>query len=380
MRIVHLCLSCFYIDGAGYQENYLVRQHVRDGHEVLVIASTETFDERGGLVYAEPSAYVGLDGANVIRLPYSKWFPHGLAKKLRIHPNVYKLLKDAQPDAILYHGSSGNEIVTVAKYVRDYPKVLLYTDSHADNNNSARGFISRYFLHGLFYRSRLNRALPQIRKILCVSVEAMDFLSKLYGVDEKHLEFFPLGGFVLEEQDIVRRRSQTRAELGFNEDMCVFIQTGKMTARKKLVQTLGVFSRLPGENLRFLVVGLLGEDTREEVASLIEADPRVKFLGWKSPEDLDNLLCAADAYVQPGSQSATMQNALCCGCPVIIDNVRSHQPYLSSGAILVEDENTLSEAFMRAMQWNRSEKRGQALVFARKHLDYVQLSKRVTQE
>ena len=75
MKILHLCLSCFYIDDAGYQENQLVRQHVRDGHEVLVIASTETFDGRGGLTYTEPKTYTGSDGARVIRIPYVRWLP-----------------------------------------------------------------------------------------------------------------------------------------------------------------------------------------------------------------------------------------------------------------------------------------------------------------
>ena len=41
MKIIHLCLSCFYIDNYRYQENELVREHVTDGHEVLVVASTD---------------------------------------------------------------------------------------------------------------------------------------------------------------------------------------------------------------------------------------------------------------------------------------------------------------------------------------------------
>ena len=64
MRILHLCLSAFYIDEAGYQENHLVQQHVKDGHEVLVIASTETFDGKGGLNCKGGSIWV--DGAKVI--------------------------------------------------------------------------------------------------------------------------------------------------------------------------------------------------------------------------------------------------------------------------------------------------------------------------
>jgi hypothetical protein len=44
MKIVHMCLSCFYIDGYFYQENEIIRQNVDDGHDVVVIASTESYD------------------------------------------------------------------------------------------------------------------------------------------------------------------------------------------------------------------------------------------------------------------------------------------------------------------------------------------------
>ena len=94
MRVLHLCLSCFYIDDAGYQENQLVRQHVDDGHDVLVIASTEVFDGKGGLTFAKPGSYLGSDGARVIRLPYTKCLPHKIGWKLRIHAGVYKLIEE----------------------------------------------------------------------------------------------------------------------------------------------------------------------------------------------------------------------------------------------------------------------------------------------
>lgn len=379
MKILHMCLSNFYIDDAGYQENYLVRQHVRDGHEVLVIASTETFNGRGGYSYTDAKTYIGSDGARVIRIPYSSWLPRRLAKKLRIHPGVYDLVADFQPEAILFHGSSGNEVVSVARYVRNHPNVIFYTDSHADRNNSARGFVSRNILHRLFYRFRLHQALPQIKKVLCVSVEAVDFLSDIYGVPGEKLEFFPLGGELLCEEEIREKRSLTRAALETSEDTFIFIQSGKMAKRKKLASSLRAFAQLSGENLRFWVVGLLVEEIRDEVLPLIKADPRVVFLGWKSPEELTDLLCAADAYVQPGSQSATMQNALCCGCPVILEDVPAHQPYRAAGAVLVNGEQALLEALAGATRWSSSEKQAQALAFAREQLDYRRLGQRVLQ-
>ena len=43
MKILHCCLAAFYIDNYGYQENILPKIHQIHGHEVKIVASTETF-------------------------------------------------------------------------------------------------------------------------------------------------------------------------------------------------------------------------------------------------------------------------------------------------------------------------------------------------
>lgn len=354
----------------------MVRQHVMAGHDVQVIASTEVFDGKGGLTYTASADYIGSDGARVLRIPYAGWLPHKIMRKLRIHTGVYDLISEFAPNAILFHGATGNEIVTVARYARDNPDVLFYVDSHEDFHNSAKTFVSKRILHGLFYRHRLRAALPNIRKILCVNIDAMDYLKELHSVTEDKLEFYPLGGFVLPEDEIARNRVALRAEKGINADAFVFLQSGKMTPAKHLALSLRTFADLPGENLRFWITGLLAESVREEVEALIAADSRVSFLGWQSPEDLNRILCAVDAYVQPGTQSATMQNALCCGCPVILNQYRGHDPYRAAGAVVVERDK-FPGAMADALTWDSAEKRTQALEFARCHLDYKRLADRI---
>ena len=377
MRVLHLCLSCFYIDDAGYQENQLVRQHVDDGHDVLVIASTEVFDGKGGLTFAKPGSYLGSDGARVIRLPYTKCLPHKIGWKLRIHAGVYKLIEEFEPAAILFHGCAGNEIVTTAKYVANHPDVLFYVDAHEDMSNSARGFVSKHILHRMFYRNRLQTALPKIRKILCVNVESMEFVSAFYGVSEDQLEFYPLGGRVIDESEIYERRVRIRSQHKLTNDTFVFFQSGKMDLRKKLGESLSAFSKLEGDNLRFWITGLLTEEVEQDLLARIEADSRINFFGWKAPEELSDMLCGADVYLQPGTASATMQHALCCGCPVIINKLRGHKPYISSGAILVSNQAMLLSAMRNAVTWCRAEMQVKALDFAKATLDYRELSKRI---
>ena len=73
MKILHLCFSAFYIDGYNYQENVLPRINKEDGHEVYILASTETFADNTHAGYLEPSEYVTEYGSPSSVCPMSKW-------------------------------------------------------------------------------------------------------------------------------------------------------------------------------------------------------------------------------------------------------------------------------------------------------------------
>ena len=72
MKILHLCLACFYIDNYTYQENILPRINHEDGHDVRILASTETYVDNAHLGYVEPAEYVTEYGVPIKRLPYVK--------------------------------------------------------------------------------------------------------------------------------------------------------------------------------------------------------------------------------------------------------------------------------------------------------------------
>lgn len=376
MKIAHICLSCFYIDGRSYQENELVRQHISDGHEVFVIASTETHDENGEMAYLDPCTYVGQEGCRVIRLPYRGW-PPAVARKLRIHSGVYRILADFQPDAILFHGACGWEVITVARYVRDNPGTIFYIDSHEDWNNSARNWFSRELLHKIYYRYCLSRSLDVVRSILCVSMEIMDFVKNVYKIPQSRLEYFPLGGYPVPLEEYHLRRSRARSSLGFSEDSVVFIQSGKQTVRKKLGDSLRAFLKYKPVNSKFIIVGTLHPEIAEESNNLIESDPDIIFLGWKNVEDLTDLLCGADVYLQPGTQSVTMQHSLCCHCAVILDHTPAHYFYVHENGWLINDELTLEKIFNGIENSDLSSMKNNSYEFAKLNLSYKTLSRRV---
>lgn len=382
MKIVHLCLSCFYIDGYSYQENELVAQNVKDGHDVVVIASTETFGADRQLTYIDAGEYMGSDGARVIRIPYSRFLPEKIMRKLRIHPGVYDILRAEAPDVILFHGLCGWELLTVARYKSRNPGVKIYADSHEDFNNSARNFLSKYFLHLLYYKNILKFSLKYLEKILCISQESIIFVRDFYGVRSNILEFYPLGGEVFDDEKYKSIRSKTRILYGVNDVDVLFVQSGKMDRIKKVIESLKCFSKLEGDHYKFIIVGSLQEDIKSDALRLIEKDSRVQFVGWKSTDELRSLLCAADIYVQPGSQSATMQMSICCRCAVILDDVLSHQPFVNGNGWLVGKKISLDDAFLGASSCSREKLLGMENFsddIAKRMLDYKSLAKRIYQ-
>lgn len=353
MRILHLCLSNFYIDNALYQENELVREHVSLGHEVRVLASTETISDTGQITYIAPGEYLGSDGALVQRLAYRRLLHRKIMRKLRMHPGVLSKITDFSPNVIVFHGTCGWEILAARKYADRNPNVRLWVDSHEDANNSARSFLSRELLHRRYYGPILRRALGTDGRVLCISLETMDFVHDTYGVPIERLDFFPLGGRPLDDPTYAMQRARKRAELGLSDDHLMFFQSGKFGRLKRLRATLDAFLKTPDPSFRLFLSGVVTEDA-DEIHRLVSLDPRIAFLGWSNPGEMVGLLAATDVYLQPGSQSVTMQNSMCQRCAVVIDDVKSHRPFIDGNGYLTK-AGTDMEQILRHTSSHRDE-------------------------
>ena len=348
MKILHLCLANFYIDAYNYQENILPRINREDGHEVLILASTETFENNLRLGYVEPSAYVTEYGVPIKRLPYVKIGTHFMSIKLRKYPHLYEEISAFAPDVILSHGLSYWSVLDVIHYKKDHPEVKLYADTHTAAYNSGTKWLSLHVLHRGLYRYLTQKALPYLEKYFYIGEGERQFSIQNYGVPESLMEFYPLGGMLLPEEEYQAVCAKRRAELGLAEDELLLIHTGKLAALKRTDELLRAFAAVPELNARLAVIGSIPEERKALLLPLMEADKRVIYLGWKSGEEIQEYLCACDLYCQPGSVSATMQNAICRNCPLLL---YPHESYLKDydwGNIYwVETEADMAEAFRR---------------------------------
>lgn len=341
MRILHCCLACFYIDNYNYQENILPRINKEDGHDVLIVASTQTFIDNKTLGYTEPKEYMTEFGVPIIRVPYHNIINQFVSSKIRSFIGVYDIINRFKPDVILYHGVGGWELLTVAKYVKNNPNVKLYLDSHEDFHNSGTKLISRVIQYKLFNRSIVKKVLPFTNKILFVAYESRNFLKKMYRIPDNIMEYYPLGGNIFEDYIRYARRKHMRDELQIGEDDILLVHSGKMDKLKRTDVLLKAFNQVPDRRLKLILIGSMDEDVKDNLETLMSLNDRIKFLGWKSVDELMSYLCACDLYVQPGGQSATMQNSLCCGTAVAIYPHESHKYLLHNNAFYIESVNDI---------------------------------------
>ena len=347
MKVVFIGLNCAYTPGLTYQDNMLNAQLLADGHSVTYISNPEKF-VNGEIVETGAEDTVLPDGLHLIRLPYVKLGPDIVTKKIRAFRGVYDILERENPDLIFCHNLQYWSIRDVIRYKKAHPAVKLYADTHTDYYTSATNWLSLHILHRVFYRYLVRKALPYLEKYFCISDECRRFSIENYGVPEELMEFYPLGGILPTEEAYQAHRAARRAELGIKPDELLLVHAGKLEPQKKTDALLRAFAAVPELKARLAVIGSIPEENKAELLAQMDADPRVTYLGWKSGDDLQEYLCAADLYCQPGKVSAIMQNAVCCRCPVMLYPHPGYVKDYDYGNILwVKNEDDMIREFQK---------------------------------
>lgn len=317
MKIVHIGLASYYTDGMAYQDNQLVEQNVRDGHEVVYISNAQKYAS-GEIVDVGYEDTVLPCGARLIRLPYVKIINGFVAEKVRKVRGLYQLLCELKPDVILSHDLCYWSVLDVIRYKKEHSELKLYADTHTNYGNSGRNWLSLHVLHRVYYRWLANKAMPYIETYFYTNSNGKRFSIDNYGLPENVMEFYPLGGNVPDRADYNVVRQSKREQLNLKLDELLLIHSGKLDEAKRTEELLKAFEAVPQLKAKLIIIGSMPDNMKDKLLPLIAADDRVEYHGWKNADELIKYLYAADLYLQPGSDSATMQNAVCSGCPVML--------------------------------------------------------------
>lgn len=376
MKIMHICITGPFTDGLSYQENELINQHVGQGHDVTILASTETYNSEKKIISTSPIKSRISCGAVLIRLPYAWGMRGWLASKIRAHKKIYKTLGEIKPEIIIFHGLTAWDLLWINCYIKKNPKVKLFVDCHEDFNNSARTWTSREILHKLFYKPIFKRCVAQINQVLCVTVESLNFALDFYGSPSYKTKLFPLGCTLEAEEAIARRRAEFRTKHGYVDEEIVITQTGKLDHTKKLETTLQAFCANTAQILKLVIAGRMTEEVSAVCLPLINSDPRILYMGWQTPDELRTVLAGADCFLQPFGQTVTTQMAMGYGCVILAQDLPSHRWLVGDNDYLFKDASELPIVFKKVVenQAGLDQLKRVNSAFAATHLDYKQLA------
>jgi 1,2-diacylglycerol 3-alpha-glucosyltransferase len=341
MKIVHLCLSNFYIDNFGYQENILPKYNKDDGHEVTIIASRFTY-QKGKPGLADVGEYINADGIKVIRIDYKYRWLGPINDKLKIYRDTYKTIEQENPDLIFCHGIQFWDLHQVSRYVKNNPECKLIADNHAANINSARNILSRQILHKLIYKIAIQRALPFISMVYVLAPGCRDFAKEMYHIPDDKMSYLYLGADTkiinFDKKDEISLR--IREELNLSSDDFLFITGGKLRREKNIELLLRAIRKVHTDRFKLIIFGDFSNDIKDEMLKLIDEDRRVQFIGWLKGEEVYDYYMAADAAIFPGTKSALWEQAICCGLPLICRRwVGMEYVDVGGNCIFIEGEN-----------------------------------------
>lgn len=316
MKVVHLCLSAFFIDNYSYQENILPKYHVKMGLSVTVIASLFTFDKEGkGYLLDGYAEYEDISGFHVVRLPYKK--PTGINRILRHYSKFREILERESPDIIFSHNISFGDISVVVEYLKKHPNVKIYADNHADFVNSAKNFMSKYVLHSVIWRYYAKKIEPFLIRCYGVTPMRCRFLKEMYHINPKLVEFLPMGvddeAIPANRQDV---RNAIRKELGISEDDVVMMTGGKIDRLKNTHVLTEALSKLDNTHLHLIICGTLTPEM-DSLKDVFESNPRIHYLGWCNADRVMDCMIASDIACFPGTHSTLWEQSVGVGLPAI---------------------------------------------------------------
>lgn len=384
MKIVHINLTGSYNRNWNYQDNLLPAQNVKDGYDVLFIATTYVNDKNSeGYLKESPGEFAEKTGVRVVRLENPRFLPECVQKKVRTYPALLGILERERPDIILFHGTSSLDLLKVARYKKLNPNVKLFCDCHASAENSASSFLSRKILHGMFYKSIVRLSKKYVDKFFYVAYECRDFLERFYSLDEKkdRLEFFSLGGTPPEPDRYALIRSRLRQKYFVKDGDVVFLHAGKLGRGKKTVEAIEAFLSVKKENKKLLIAGSFSDDIKDVCLEYVRGNPEtIIYAGWLGGDDLVDHMCASDVLLLPGTQTVIIQQGICTHLAVILGDYENNRFLIKDGnGFIVKDEKGQVEA-MAALCGDSElleKMRRSADVMRDKELSYAALAKKM---
>lgn len=320
MRITHLCLCGPFTDKALYQENLLTKYHKKLGHNVSIITSQYTWNNKGEILKVKSKTYYNEHGLKVIRLP-SYEIPF-LNFRLKLFKNLYKSIENEKPDIIFMHGIQFLNLKQVVEYVKKHTNVRLFVDNHADVINSARNWLSKSIQHKILWRHYAKIIEPYAIKFYGISTPSVNFLKEIYQITDEKIELLPLG---IDDEKVEEVKNpyiskKIREKHNIKSSDFLIMTGGKIDNNK--TQTLLLMQAIREmniTNIKLIIFGSIIPELKNKFNKLL--DENIIYVGWLNSDDIYKYLNSADLVVFPGLRSVLWIQAIGLGKPCVFNYI-----------------------------------------------------------
>ena len=384
MKIVHLCLGCFFPDNYSYQENMLPKFHKQLGYDVEVIASLVTFDKNGkGTYLPHGSSYINEHGIQVTRLDNKK--PLKIYRKMKRYIGTFDALKKSAPDILFIHGCQFMDMDIVVEYLKKHPNVKVYVDNHADFSNSGTNLLSRIILHKGFWRHTAKIINPYTTKFYGVLPARVDWLIDMYKLPKEKCELLVMGA----DDDKVQEaheggwREKIRGRYGIGNDDFLIMTGGKIDmAKTQTLYLMEAVKKMNDPKVKLIVFGSIVPELKDKVSALVDKKS-VQYIGWIQSEESYHFWAACDLAVFPGRHSVFWEQVAGMGIPMVCKywEGTTHVDVGGNVIFLNEDSEEVIERKLKQIVYNDySKMRSVAEGKGKELFSYKDIAKRAIEE
>jgi len=240
-----------------------------------------------------------------------------------INPGIVKEITRNNYDALLVFGwnALSNWLAFLTAFVKKTPVFLR-------GENPLNQEISKNYYKKKIKKIILGFLFRRAKAFLYIGEENKKFY-EYYGVSTERLFFCPYAvdnsRFIKEARALKPKRTAIRKKLGIPKNAIVVLFVGKLMSKKRPIDLLWAYERIPQENkaLVFVGDGELRHALEEHAVS--SGLKQVYFAGFKNQTELPEFYAMADIFVLPSGPGETwglvVNEAMCFGLPVIVSDI-----------------------------------------------------------
>lgn len=340
MRIAHFIK--YFQPKLGYQETYLAKEQIEDGHDVAIFTSDryvkfKDFDKVFGELLGDRVKGEGKfieEGITTFR--YKPIFE--LRGQLKFKADIFNSIENWKPDILIVHNVSSFNSFLIAKRFKGKFKIIY--DDHIGGLYEVSYFHELYYF---IYRNFLNKKIEKSAgSFIGVTKPSTRFLHEKLGFSKSKISYVPLGIDTAVFQYKKSSCEDIRKKHAIPKDSVIGIYSGKIRAIKginELIDSLNVLFN-KRSNLHFIFIGDGDENIIDRLKNTLPND-RYTLVPFMNHENLSIYFSAADFAIWPKMGSISQLEVMACRTALVLPKIRSERLAYTNGLAL--NETTIEE-------------------------------------